>query len=284
MPIILTKVTATCKIHSHCPILSSSHSLSMVVYHPLPIQIMLKNKSPPKRANITPLCGLFGSQQCCDDLLESLDNCLQTATSKDCGSGKHTNQYHLQHGYGYSPSQQQFPGSLLFYHQSLFDMTHSSPPTTSTSQGLPSYRPQWQGYDLHRGSFSGSRIYPPWQLSGQGPSSPGAQRVLPEYPENNPVNRPTSSSCTPPPEHPSGTPERLPISLPRKRFQLPAEQWKPDGAGIMNLPPVQEISNDECEADDERDDSSNLGSAEGKPPISLMETEFFLQQFATRMG
>jgi hypothetical protein len=37
-------------------------------------------------------------------------------------------------------------------------------------------------------------------------------------------------------------------------------------------------------AADESDDSSDLGSAEGKPPISLKQMEFSLKQFAKRMG
>ena len=35
---------------------------------------------------------------------------------------------------------------------------------------------------------------------------------------------------------------------------------------------------------DESDDSSDLGDAEGKPSISLKQTEFSLKQFAKRMG
>jgi hypothetical protein len=37
-------------------------------------------------------------------------------------------------------------------------------------------------------------------------------------------------------------------------------------------------------AADESDDSSDLGSAEGKPPISLKQMEFSLKQFAKRMA
>ena len=47
---------------------------------------------------------------------------------------------------------------------------------------------------------------------------------------------------------------------------------------------MPEISYDEYDADDERDDSSNLGGAEGKPPVSLKQTEFSLKQFAKRIG
>jgi hypothetical protein len=47
---------------------------------------------------------------------------------------------------------------------------------------------------------------------------------------------------------------------------------------------LPEISYDEYDADDVSDDSSDLGGAEGKPPVSLKQTEFSLKQFAKRMG
>jgi hypothetical protein len=55
-------------------------------------------------------------------------------------------------------------------------------------------------------------------------------------------------------------------------------------AAIAHLPPLPEISYDEFDADAESDDSSDLGGAEGKAPISLKQTEFSLKQFAQRMG
>jgi len=69
-----------------------------------------------------------------------------------------------------------------------------------------------------------------------------------------------------------------------KRFLPPAEPWKTDVARIADLPPLPEISYDEYDADEECDDSSNLGGAEGKPPVSLKQTKFSLKQFAKRMG
>jgi hypothetical protein len=57
-----------------------------------------------------------------------------------------------------------------------------------------------------------------------------------------------------------------------------------DVAGIAALPPLPEISYDEFYPDYERNDSSNLGWAEGKAPTSLKQTEFSLKQFAKRMG
>ena len=50
------------------------------------------------------------------------------------------------------------------------------------------------------------------------------------------------------------------------------------------MPPLPEISHDEFDADYESDDSSDLGGAECKAPISLKQTEFSLKQFAKRMG
>ena len=44
------------------------------------------------------------------------------------------------------------------------------------------------------------------------------------------------------------------------------------------------MSYDEYDAADGSDDSSDLGVAEGKLPISLKQTEFSFKQFARRMG
>jgi len=167
---------------------------------------------------MAPPGGLFGSQPCGNDNSESPDKSSRHATRKDNKFGKHTNQYHRPQGYGHPPSQQLFPGTPQFYHQSSFNMTHSLHPTSSASQGYPSYGPPWQGYDLHQGDYGGSQMFPPPQCPGQGPSSPGVPRVPPGPPGNHPVNRPTSSSSTPPPQPSSGTPGRQPISLPTKRF------------------------------------------------------------------
>ena len=158
-------------------------------------------------------------------------------------------------------------------------MIHSSQPTSSASQGFRSYGPPWQGYDLHQGGYGGCQMFPPPWFPGQGPSSPGAPRVAPGRLENHPVNRPTSSSSTPPPDPPSGSPGRHPISLPMKRFQLPEDPRKTDVAWLVDLPPLPEMSYEEYDAADESDDLSNLGGAGGNPPISLKPTEFSLKQF-----
>jgi len=44
------------------------------------------------------------------------------------------------------------------------------------------------------------------------------------------------------------------------------------------------MSYDEYDAADTSDDLSDMGSAEGKPPIILKQTEFSLEQFAKKMG
>jgi len=162
-------------------------------------------------------------------------------------------------------------------------MTCSSQPTTSTSQGYPNYGPQWQGYDLHRGGYGGSQMFPPRQIQGQGPSSPGAPRVPPGRPENHPANRPTSSGRNPPPKHHSAAPLRPSISLTTKWIQPPVDQWETDPTMIIQLPPLPEMSYDNSDSDADSDDSPDLGSAEGKPLISLKQPEFSLKQFTKRL-
>jgi len=122
---------------------------------------MLTQGSPPKTVNMAPPGGLFGSQQCGDDNSESPDQSSRHANRKDSQFGIHTNQYHPPQWYSYPPSQQPFAGAPQFYHQSPFNMTHSSQPTSSTSQGYPGYGPPWQGYDLHQGGYDGSQMFPP---------------------------------------------------------------------------------------------------------------------------
>jgi len=132
--------------------------------------------------------------------------------------------------------------------------------------------------------MAGLKCSPSLEYPGQGPSSPGAPRVPPGPPGNHSVNHPTSSSSTPLPQPPSGAPGRHPRSLPTKQFQPAAEPRKTDVAGIADLPPLQEMSYDECDMADESDDSLDLDGAEGKHPISLKQMEFSLNQFAKRMG
>jgi hypothetical protein len=96
-------------------------------------------------------------------------------------------------------------------------MTRNSlQPTTSISQRYPRYAPLCQGYDLHQGHCGQSRKFPQQQFEGQRPSSLAAPKVAPGPLGNNSVNRPISSSSTPPPGPLSGAPGRPPISLPSK--------------------------------------------------------------------
>jgi len=127
-------------------------------------------------------------------------------------------------------------------------------------------------------------MFPSPQIPGQGPSSPGALRVPPGPLETHPVNQPTLSSCNPPPERTSGAPRRFPISLSMKQFQPPAELRKIDDIRIAELPPLPEMSYDDYDADDESNNLSDLGGAEGKPPVNLKQTEFSLKKFVKRMG
>jgi len=127
-------------------------------------------------------------------------------------------------------------------------------------------------------------MFPPPQFAEQGPWSPGAPREPPGPPDNDEVKRSISSRSNPPPGPPSNTPGRPPISLPTKRSQLPAEMRKTDVAGIVDSPPVLEISNDDYDADDDIDDSLDLGGTEGKASIRLKQMAFCLKQFANRIG
>ena len=171
---------------------------------------------PPKTVNMAPPGGLFSSQQRGDDNAESPDKSSRHATREYSQFGKYTNQYHPPQGYGFPPPQQPFPGARQFHHQSPFNMTHSSQPTSSASQGYPTYGPPWQGYDLHHSGYGGSQTFPPPQGPGHGLSSPGAPRVPPGPLGNHPVSRPISASSTPPPQPPSSAPGRHPMSLPTK--------------------------------------------------------------------
>jgi len=140
-PFIPPKVTATCNILNDTLIYSISLLAAIVVYKYLGSQNMSTNGSPPKTANMARPVGPFGMQQRPEDSSESSDNSSGTATGKDSPFGTQSNQCHLPHGYGYLPSQQPFPGTLQFYQQSPFNLTHSSQPTTSASQEYPSYGP-----------------------------------------------------------------------------------------------------------------------------------------------
>ena len=111
-------------------------------------------------------------------------------------------------------------------------------------------------------------MFPPQQFTGHGPSSPGAPRVSAAPPANNPVIRLTASASTAPGQLP-GAHGGPPISLQMKQFQPAAEPQRTDVAGIANSLPLPDISHDECDADYESDDLSDLPGAESNAPISL---------------
>jgi hypothetical protein len=182
-------------------------------------------------------CSLCSTQQCRDYNSRPCDNGSRTTTGKDSPSGIHANQYHLPHGYGYSPSQQPFPGTLQCYLDSPFNMRHNSmQPATSPSQQFPSCWPLWQGYDFHQGGYGASQMFPLQPLPGQGPASPGALRVPDGLQGCNPANWPTSSSSTPPPETASGNHGNPSISHPMNWSLLLVDLWKPYVARIADLP------------------------------------------------
>jgi len=208
---------------------------------------------------------------------------LEIHQAKTLNSGSPQITFILHRGIVTPPSQSTSPGAPQFYHHAPFNMTPSSQLSTGATQGYLSYGPLWQAYDFPQGGYGGTQMFPTQQFPGHGPSAPGAPRVPPPPPQNNPVIPPTASSSTAPGRLPS-TPGRPPISLPTKRFLPAAELRKPDVAGIVDLPPVGEISYDQYDADYESDDSSDLGGAEGTASISLKQTEFFWRQFARRMG
>jgi len=112
----------------------------------------------------------------------------------------------------------------------------------------------------------------------------------PAPPGNNPVNRPTSCSSTPPPESPSSTPKHPsgrhgwhPIRLPTKIFQPSVELRTTNIAAIEDLPPLPELSYNKYEAYDSCNDLLDLGGAQGNAPMSLKQTEFSLKEFAKKM-
>jgi len=246
---------------------------------------MSMNGYLPMITTMVPTSGLFGSQQCSADNVGASDDNAGNTPSKDTQFGQPANQFHPPPplAYSYPPSQPPFPGAPPLYHQASFNTTPSSQPSSSVTQWYPSYGPSWQAYDFPQGGYGGPQLFPPEQFTGHGLSSPGAHRVPPAPPGNNPVIRPTSSAFSAPGQLP-GAPDRPPMSLPTKRFQPAVEPRRTDVARITDLPPLPDISYDKYDSDYESDGLLDLGRAEGKAPIILKQTEFSLNQFATRMG
>jgi len=232
---------------------------------------------------MAPQGGLFGSQQRPDDNVAASDNNAGNTPNKDTQLGQPTNQYPPPPGYSYTPSQPPFRGAPQLNHHAPFNMTPSSQPSSGATHRYGSYGPPWPGYDFPQGGYGGPQLIPPQQFTQQGASSPCTPRVPPALPGNIPVFQPTSSASTPYGQLPR-EPGIPPIRLPTKRFQPAAELRRTDIEGIADWPPLPDIAYDEFDSDYESDDSSDLGWAEGKAPISLEQTEFSLKQFARRMG
>jgi len=188
-----------------------------------------------------PTGGVCGWQQHPDDNVGVSHINTGNRPCKDSQFWPPMNQFHPPPGYSYLTAQPPFPGAPLFYHRAPFNMTPSSEPISGATQGYPSYRPSWQGYDSPQRRYGGHQMFPPQQFAGQGPSSPGAPRVPPAPPGNNAVILPTSSASTPYEQHP-GAPGRPPIALPMKQFQQTAELRSADFAGIQDLPQLPRIS------------------------------------------
>ena len=96
-------------------------------------------------------------------------------------------------------------------------------------------------------------------------SWPGTLGMPPGLPGHIPVNRPTSSSSIPALGPRAGAPGGHPIVLRRKRFRALLELREPDVVRIVDMPPFRDISNENYDADDESDTSSDLGGAEVNP-------------------
>jgi len=125
---------------------------------------MLMHGSLLTRINLSSLSALHGLQWHPDNNLGQSDNVSPTAISNDSSLGKHTTQLYPAQGYCYCSSQQPLLGNPQFYNDYPFNMSHSSQPSASATQGFPSIGPVWQGDDLHLGSYAGSQIFPPLQL------------------------------------------------------------------------------------------------------------------------
>jgi len=244
---------------------------------------MSTNGSPQKTTNMAPPGGLFGSQQRPDDNVEASYNNAGNTPSKDTQFGQPTNQIHPPPGYSYLPLQPPFPGAPQFYHPAPFNMTPSSQPSSAATQGYRSYGPSWQAYDFPQGGYGGPQMFPPQQFAGHGLSSPGAPRVPPAPPRNNPVIWPTLSSSTAPGQLPGAPRIPPPLASQRNHFSL---LWNHGGQMLQGLPiclHYQRFPIAEYDADYESNNSSDLGGAKGKAPISLKQMEFSLKQFAKTM-
>ena len=70
----------------------------------------------------------------------------------------------------------------------------------------------------------------------------------------------------------------------RKCFLLMQDNHRKQMSQILDSPPLREFSYHTYDVDNDSNNSSELGGAVGKPPISLKQTEFSFKQFAKWMG
>jgi len=161
------------------------------------LHMMLTNGSPLKTTNMGPPVRLFGSQQCPDNNVGASYNNAGNKPHKDTQFRQPTNQFPTSPGYSHPPSQPPFPCAPQVYHPALFNRTPSSKPSSGATQGYPSYRPPWQGYNFPEDGHGGPQMFLPQQFIRQVPSSPGAPQVPPAPPRNLPVILPSSSASTP---------------------------------------------------------------------------------------
>jgi len=89
---------------------------------------MSTNGSPPKKTNMAPPGGLFGSQQRPEDNVGASVNNAGNTPSKETQFRQPPNQIDPPPGYSYPPSQLQFPGAPQFSHPAPFNLTPSSQP------------------------------------------------------------------------------------------------------------------------------------------------------------
>jgi hypothetical protein len=68
------------------------------------------------------------------------------------------------------------------------------------------------------------------------------------------------------------------------RFLPAAELRRPDVAGIPDLPSLPVIFNDQCNADEESDDSLDLGRAEGVSPNQLVANRILRKAICQKDG
>jgi len=236
------------------------------------------------RGNMAAHYGLFGLHKCGNEHAESPDNSSRHATPKNCQIWA----IHLSISsttWVWLP----FFTSAISRHSAVILQLSIQHETVCH---LPTPQAKIFQVMCHHGKemtctkvdMAGLECSPPAQFPADGPSFPDTQIVPPGLLGNHPVSQVTSCSLTFSSQPSSGALGRHPIWLPTKEFQPPVELRKTHVAGLLDLPPLPEMSHPKCDATDESNPSAALGGAEGKLPISLKQSEFSLKQFTKTMG